>query len=567
MRGLPVDRQTDIWAFGCVLYELLGGRPAFRGDTLSDTIVAILDREPDWQEVPDTTPPGIRRLLRRCLEKDVQRRLRDIGDARLELQEALQAERRESPPPVSTSPVQSIAVLPFVNASGDPEMEYLSDGLTESVILALSSVPRLRVMSRSAVFRYKGQSQEPLTAGRALGVETVLTGKVLLRGERLAIAAELVDVAHGWQLWGSQYRRQGADLLAVEEEIAREIYGALRSRLTPEQPAVLVRQYTENVAAYHLFLKGRFYAGKRTEDGLRKALQHFRQAIDLDPTYALAYMGLAQSYAPLLVYCHLAPRDAVPKMRAAAQHALDIDPGLTEARTALAGSRCFHDGDLERADRELREVVALNPTSRWAFQTLAEVLTVERRFAEAAIAAGRALEIDPLALNTNAFMAMAAYYSRRPDLAIDHGRKTVEMDETFFPGHFWLGMGHQLNGEFAEAAAALTTAAALSERSALMLASLGGVYAAWGKEEEARDILRQLDDLRRRRYVSQVFVAAILVGLREVERALDCLEQADEDRCYWRLYALTVDARFDSVRQEPRFVQLVQRVMTAGGTS
>jgi len=562
-RGRAVDKQTDIWAFGCVLYELLAGRRAFAADTVSDTIAAILGSEPDWQALPDRIPASVRRLLRRCLEKDVERRLRDIGDARIELQDALPSAVAGSvAAPIGR--VQSLAVLPFVNASGDADMEYLSDGLTESVILVLSTLPQLRVMSRSAVFRYKGYTQGPLAAGLALRVETVLTGKVLLRSETLSISAELVDVEHGWQLWGGQYRRTGADLLAIEEEIANEISAKLRSKLTPEPPKPLVRHYTENIAAYHLYLKGRFYAGKRTEEGLQKALHHFRQAIDLDPTYALAYVGLAQSYAPLVVYCHVGPRDAVPKIRAAARHALDIDPGLTEVGIALAGCRFFHDWNLAGAEAEVRAVIARNPISQWSRQVLAEILTVQCRFAEAADVAAQALELDPLALNVNAFMAMTHYFGRQYDVAVEHGRKTIEMDPSFFPGHFWLGMAHQLKGEWAEAAAALQKATALSSDSTLMLASLGHVWAASGQEREARDILRQLDELRRRRYVSQVAVAAIWVGLDENDRALGCLEEALTDRCYWLLYALLADPRFDRLRHEARFTDLVRRVRVSG---
>ena len=271
-------------------------------------------------------------------------------------------------------------------------------------------------------------------------------------------------------------------------------------------------------------------------------------------------MGLAQSYAPLVVYCHDAPRDAVPKIRAAAQQALEIDPGLMEVRTALAGARFFHEWDLERAEQEVRAVIALNPASRWSLQVLSEMLTVQSRFAEAAEVATQALNVDPLALNVNALhghdpLLRTAIRRCHRSCAQNH-RDGSEL----LPGHFWLGMAHQLDGRVAEAAAALQHARALSTDSTLMAASLGAALAAWGKEQQARDILRQLAGLRPASYVSQVAVAAVWAALGETDRALTSLEEAYTDRCYWLLSGLMVDPRFDPLRPLPRFADLVRRV-------
>jgi tetratricopeptide (TPR) repeat protein len=268
-------------------------------------------------------------------------------------------------------------------------------------------------------------------------------------------------------------------------------------------------------------LKGRFYWAKRTEEGLYKGIQYFRQAIELDPTYALAYAGLAEGYVPLAVYCHLAPKDACPKARAAAHAALEIDPRLSEARTVLGGIMSYYDWDLENGEKELRQAAALDPKYPRARQTLAENLTIRGCFEEALIEAKHALELDPLALSLNAFMAMTHYFGREYDKAIEHASRTVDMDPNFFPGYFYLGMAYQVNGQFAEAAAALQQARVLSNNNTLMVASLGGAFAAWGKQEEARNILRELEQMNRRKYVSQVFVAAILTGLGEIDQALN----------------------------------------------
>jgi serine/threonine protein kinase/Flp pilus assembly protein TadD len=559
VRSEPVDQRTDIWAFGCVLYELLQGRAPFQGASVAEMIASVLKTEPDWRGLPARTPVNVRDLLRRCLQKDARRRLQDIEEARIQIEGALRAPIVAALPEPDRA-VNSLAVLPFANTSGDPQMEYLSDGLTESIIFSLSQLPQLHVMSRSAVFRFKGRSQEAQEIGQTLGVGVVLTGKVLQRGDTLLVSAELVDVENGWQRWGAQYKRRVEDIFAMEEEIAKEISENLRLKLTPEKEGMLARRYTDNVEAYHLYLKGRFYWAKRTEESLYKGIQYFRQAIELDPTYALAYAGVAEGYVPMAVYCHLPPKDACPKAMAAAQAALEIDSGLSEARTVVGATMSYYNWDLENAEKELRQAIKLDPKYPRARQALAENLTIRGRFEEAVIEAQRALELDPLALSLNAHMAMTYYFGREYDKAIEHGLRTVDMDPNFFPGYFYLGMAYQVNGQFAEAAAALQQARVLSNNSTLMLASLGGAFAGFGKQEEARNILHELEQMGRRRYVSQVFVAAILTGLGEIDQALTSLETAYEDRCTWLPRCIAADARLDRLHGESRLQTIIHRM-------
>jgi serine/threonine protein kinase/Flp pilus assembly protein TadD len=559
VRGETIDSRVDIWAFGCVLFEVLAGKRPFRGASVAEIIACVLKTEPEWQALPARTPAKVRELLGRCLLKDRGQRLSDIAEARKDIEEALLAPAAAKPPEPDHT-IASLAVLPFANASGDPQMEYFSDGLTDSIIFNLSHLPQLRVMSRSAIFKYRGRSEEAQAVGQALGVGAVLTGRVLQRGETLFVSAELVEVENGWQMWGAQYRKKVEDIFAVEEDIAKEISEKLRLKLAPEKQSLLVRRYTDDVEAYHLYLKGRFYWAKRTEEGLYKSIQYFRQALELDPTYALAYAGVAEGYVPLAVYCHLAPKDACPKAMAAARAALEIDPNLSEARTVLGGVMSYYDWDQQGAEKELREAVALDPKYPRARQTLAENLTISGRFEEAVIEAKRALELDPLALSLNAHMAMTYYFAREYHRGIEHGLRTVDMEPNFFPGHFYLGLAYQANGQFAEAVAALQQARALSNNSTLMVASLGGAFAAWGKQEEARSILSELQELGRRKYVSQVFAAAILAGLGEIDSALTCLEAAYEDRCTWLPRCLTADARLDRLSKEPRLQRLIQCV-------
>jgi serine/threonine-protein kinase len=557
-RGLRVDRRTDIWAFGCVLYELLTNRRAFVGDTVADVLMAVCEREPDLRALGSGTPTRIRELLRRCLQKKANERLNDISDARIETEEAMDPPEHEAKPGTGTV-VRAMAVLPFDNASGDRQMEYLSDGLTESLIVSLSQLPEVRVMARSTVFRFKGSDTEPQQLGRTLGVGAVLTGRVAQRGERLIISAELVDVENGWQLWGAQYRRKLADIFETEEEIAREISGALRLKLTPENEMHLSKRYTKNLDAYHLYLKGRFHWGKRTEKALGQAIEYFLQAIERDPSYARAYAGLAECYVPLAFYGHMFPEQAWVKGRAAAEKAVEIDPDLGEARAVLGMIRRVNNWDPAGAEEDLRTAIKLDPNYSRARQGLAECLVATGRFHEAAAEMACALELDPLSLSINAAVALIYYYGRRYDEAIEQFHRTINLDPTFFPAHWYLALAYEQKGQLAEAAAELEEAEGLANGNTLVRASLGGVYAAWGREEEAREILRELETAASRRYVSQVLIGVILSRLGAIDAAIDCLEKAYDDRCPW-LSFLMADPKLDGLRAEAGFQDLARRV-------
>jgi serine/threonine protein kinase/tetratricopeptide (TPR) repeat protein len=556
LRGEAASPAGDIWAFGCVMYELLVGSRAFPGTTLAEIIVAVLKTEPDWACLPHKTPGRVRDMLRLCLQRNSEFRLPTITEARIAIEAALRVPIL-APPPEPDRAIQSLAVLPFSNGSGDSQNDYLSDGLTESIIFSLSQLPQLRVMARGTVFRFKGQLNDPQGIGRSLNVGAVLTGRVSQWKETLHVSAELIDVEEGWQLWGAQYRKCSGDILAVEEEIAKEISEKLRLRLTPENRTALAKRYTENVGAYHLYLKGRFYWGKRTEEALNKANQYFRQAIEVDPTYALAYGGLAEGYIPLAFYGHVAPRQALPKAQAAAQRALEIDPALAEAQTVLSSVKCFYECDLLGAEEAVRKAIAMDPNYSRARQGLAETCMAQGRSTEAFAEIKLALELDPLSLAMHAAAGMIHYYGRDYDGAIEFCRRAVEMEANFFPARWILGLALEQKKEFAEAAGELRQARSLSNHSANMIANLGGVFAAWGKESEARSILHELDELATRKYVDQGVVAGIFACLGDKQEAFARLERAHEERCCW-LYCLKVDPRLDSLRGEERFQNLVR---------
>jgi TolB-like protein/Flp pilus assembly protein TadD len=580
-RGKDVDARTDIFSFGVVLYEMLVGRSPFAGDTTSDVIAAVLTSEPP--------PPGtfnkdvtaeLDRIVATSLRKVREERyqtaadlLRDLQQLRKRLQfeagveqefgvkpSTLKTEAAQKAYAVQRVATHSLAVLPFTNASDDPQMEYLSDGLTENVLFGLSQLPDIQVVARSAVFQHKGSVEDSLSIGRTLGVNAVVTGRVRQRGATLLISAELIDVKSGWQLWGAQYRRATEDLFDIEDDIANEISQKLRLKLSPEKRKVLDRRRTDSTEAYHLYLKGRFYWGKRTVESLYKALQLFRQAIEADPMYALAYAWLAEGYVPLAYHCHLPPREAWPKARAASERALEIEPELPEALAVLGIMKAAYDRDMLGAEALLRKAVALDPQYPRARQALAECLTMTGRFDEAITEIEKGLDLDPLLLHMNAAAVMHNYFARRPVSAIKHGRQAIELDPGFSPARHFLGLAYQANGQHVEAVAELQQARSLSGGSTLITGSLAGALAASGKEAEARAILAELEQVGLSRYVPQTAVAAAHACLGDFTEAISRLERASDERCVWLPYALMADPRFDDLRNEARFSSLVRRL-------
>jgi DNA-binding SARP family transcriptional activator len=457
---------------------------------------------------------------------------------------------------------ESLAVLPLVNSSPDPNAEFLSDGITESIINNLSQLPQLRVMARGTVFRYKAQEIDPLRVGRELGVRAVLTGRVLQLGDRLVVRAELVDTADGSQLWGEQYDRKPSDVLAVQEEIARKISEKLQLRLTGEEQRLLAKRHTENTEAYHEYLKGRHFWNKRTEEGLRKGIEHFRQAIELDPLYALAYVGLADSYVVLGSFGvgALAPAEAFPRAKEAATKALEIDGTLAEARAALAFSLESYEWDWEGAQREFVRAIELRPDCATAHHWYGlEYLTAVGRLDEALAEIKRAHELEPLSLSINTDFGFIPYLMREYDRAIDEYRKALELDQNFVYTHWKLGLAYEQKAMHGEAIAEFRKAVALSGGSPQALVLLGHACAASGKREEALKVLDELGELSKHRYVSSYRVAAVHLALGDRARTFEWLERAYRERDSWLVW-LNVDPVLDGLRADRRFRDLVRRV-------
>lgn len=460
---------------------------------------------------------------------------------------AVEVEHREGP-------TNSIAVLPLNNESKDQTAEYLSDGITESIINRLAQLPQLKVIARSTVFRYKGRDIEPQKVGRELGVKAVLTGRVLLLDNRLIVRTELVDVREGWQLWGEQYNRFSSDILELQEVIAHDISGKLQLRLTGEDRKRLTKQPTTNTDAYHLFIKGRYYLNKRLTESIEKAVDYFKQAIDLDPTYAAAYVGLADCYPLLSLYGALPPDDAYTKGEAAARKALEIDDSLADAHNALAVVKLFYTRDWEGAEQKFRHALDLNASYADAHQRYGMLLVAQQRFAEAETEFAKALELDPLSLITRTISGYPYYYGRKFELAIERFREVVEMDDRYSMAHFRMGLAYAQLGQYKEALKELHYSQALSgDRD--VVAAWGYVHGRAGNRDEAENALKELDRLEQTSFVSAYDRALVFAGLGEVEKSIDWLEKARDEKSYWLIY-IASDPALDPLRGSERFQKL-----------
>jgi TolB-like protein len=454
--------------------------------------------------------------------------------------------------------IQSVAVMPFVNESGNADVEYLSDGMTESLISSLSQIPKLNVKARSSVFRYKGKDTNAQTIGKELNVQAILNGRVVQRGQDLILYVELVDTATENVLWKQTFNKTMSNLVALQSDIARDVADKLRVRLSGTDEQKLAKRYTDNPEAYQLYLKGRFYWNQRTGEALKKSIEYFNQAIEKDSSYALAYAGIADAYSLLPSYGGNSTRESYPKAEAAAKRALELDDTLAEAHASL-GQVLIEEWNLPDSNREMQRAITLNPNYATAHHWYAcNNLLVMRRFDEAIAEGKRAQELDPFSLIINADLGFDYIYARQYDKAIEQLRKTIEMDQSFYYAHRMLGEAYELKGSFPEALAEYQKARQLSD-DPIVLAMLGHAYAASGKKDEALKTLDQLTVIARQRYVSEYSRAIIYAGLGEKDQAINWLEKGYRERAQ-KMAFLQIEPFFDDLRSDPRFVDLVRRV-------
>jgi TolB-like protein/Flp pilus assembly protein TadD len=455
--------------------------------------------------------------------------------------------------------IQSVAVLPFINTSGDPNMDYLSDGLTESVIYNLSQFPSLRIIPRSSVFRYKGKEPDPQIVSRELGVRAVLEGRVVQRGNDLLISVELIDTLENKILWGQQYNRTLTDALAMQQEISKAISERLRVSLTAEEAKRLTKPPTENGEAYQAYLKGRYYWNKRTGAGITKGIDYFQQAVALDPTYALAYTGLADSFSLLPQYAATPPGEIAAKAKAAASKAVELEPNLAQAHTSLAQVMWTLDWHFADAEQELRRAIELNPNYATAHHWLGLLLTQLGRNEDGRKEILRAQQLDPLSLIINRAVGTNYQFARQYDNAIAQYKKTLEIDDSFPPAHADLAVTYTITGRRNDALAEITRAIALDGRIPAYVAIMGDIHAKFGEKADANKMLEELMARARTEYVSPYDVASLYVGLGDKEKAFVWLDKAVQERASI-IISLKAAPHWDSLRSDPRFTDLLRRV-------
>jgi TolB-like protein/DNA-binding winged helix-turn-helix (wHTH) protein/Tfp pilus assembly protein PilF len=455
--------------------------------------------------------------------------------------------------------IESVAVLPFSNGSSDSNAEYLSDGITESLINNLSQLPNLRVMARSTVFRYKANDADPQKIGNDLHVQAVLSGRLLQQGNVLIIQAELMDVKTGVQLWGGQFNRSAEDVLALQDDLSREIAEKLRVKLTGEQKQRLARRNTEDAEAYRFYLKGRYYWNKRSPEGMQKAASYFQQAIDKDPGYALAYAGLADTYVYLSFFNMVAPRDAMPRAKAAAAKALEIDDHLAEAHVSLGYMSYAYDWDWPAAGRHFDQALALDPAYTRAHIFYPFYLSSRGQSQEAVTVAKSALDLDPASPSLSHSLAVQFYLTRQFDQAIEQCRKTLEMDPNFAVAYAVLGQTYLAKGMNSEAAPVLEKYSALSQGSVDSLALLGYSQARRGKKSQALRTIDELKETSKNSFVPAFYFALVYAALEDKDQAFMWLEKGYDER-FARFAYLKLEALWDPLRSDERFRDLVRRV-------
>jgi len=600
LRGQDVDGRTDVYGLGMVLYEMATGQRPFREGLITQLTDDILHKPP--------APPGrlnaelsarLEEIILKCLEKEPENRYQSAKELAVDLRRL--ATPASVPPARHTAarsyrvagaavialgvllatgvtlnlggwreklsgspPIDSLAVLPLENLSRDPEQEYFADGMTEALITELSKIGALKVISRTSAMQYKGVKKPMPQIARELGVDALVEGSVLSEGDQVRVTVQLIDGATDRHLWAESYQRESRGILALQSEVARVIAQEIKVKVTPQEQARLARSSESQVdpEAHQLYLKGRYFWYKRTEESMRKGIEYFNQALERNPTYALAYAGIASTYNLLghELYSVLDARDAYPKAKSAALKALELDDTLAEAHAVLADVKFRFDWDWEAAEREHKKAQELNPNYAVAHIWYSHFLLPLGRVEESLRESRRALELDPLGLIINLHLGWHYVYARELEPGIERLKKTLELDPNFALAHLFLGQAYEVKRMHAEAIEAFESAVRDSQGGAVHLGALGHAYAVSGRRAEALRVLNELKEQSKRRFVPSYEIAVIYAGLGDMDQAFAWLERAFRDRDSSWLVDVRVDPRFDLLHSEPRFRDLLRRM-------
>ncbi len=590
-----LDGRSDLYSLGCVLYEMLTGEPPLTAPTAQGILAKRLTQPvPPLGDLGERIPPGIEQALMKALSREPADRfttLTDFSDAlgsaaalpvgavpsrgvramrgraalfvsgvlvTLATAYVLRSRLSPGPAPSDTAPVQSIAVLPLVNVGGDPSDQYFSAGMTEELGNALTKVAGLKVLSRTSAYSEKAKAGDAREIGRSLNVSALLEGTVRREGRLLRVSVELTSTSDGLRLWSETYERELKDVFSVQDDIAKAVAAALKVRLAGGQATSLVRRSTENPEAHDLYLQGRYFYEKRTEPDLRKAAEFFQRAIQADSTYALAYSGLADSYAFLATFGFVAPKEAIPQAKSAALKAIALDSTLPEAHTSLAFLHLFYDWDWPGAEAEFARAIGLDSTYAPARLFHSWYYLAVSRPDDAVREIQRARALDPLSLIINTRAATMLHYAKRYDEAIAQAKRTLELDSTYDIGHAQLARTYLALSRCPETLAEF--AKSPLGRTRYEGSMFGYAYSVCGHREKALAALRDMEARKSKgEYVTAEATALVYLGLGERDRAFEWLNRAVDERD-WSLYLLNVEPLFDRVRSDPRFAELVRRV-------
>ena len=589
--GKQIDHRSDIFSIGILLFETVTGRLPFLGESTMETLQKILNQAPEpFMSVTTSVPYEFERLILKCLEKDPAKRYQSIQDLLIDLRNLKQETGTEKPTTslivshpksrlwlvgmvallllavaaivyfqVKTKPIQSLAVLPFVNEASDPKLEYLSDGLTDEIINKLSQVPELKVLSRGTVFRYRGKHVDPRKIGDDLDVDAVITGSFSQHDDQLRVQVSLVRLPEGNQMWGELYNWKTSDIQAMQAQISKDISETLPQKLTGQVREQLTKQHTADPVAYQLFLEGRFHLNKRTRENLQLGIQSFQTAIARDSNYSAAYAGLADGFILLANWGFLPPEQSYPRAKEAAEKALALDGTLAEAHTSLGFILSTYEWKWQEAEQSYKKAISLNPNYATAHQWYGLCLTLLGRFDEALQEVRIAQQLDPLSLIVNSNVAYTLYFARSYDQAIEELEKAKDLDPNFPLIYQILGYIYGKKGDPQKSVEALTKAVDLAPDNLSFEADLAWAHAIAGEKQKAEVALDQLLRISINTYVPPFHLAGICVGLNQNDRAIDWLENAYNDRSDQITY-IGGDPRFDSLREDPRFQDLVSRI-------